>query len=173
MTNSEAIGLIQFEVDNENPERWMDLGCCNGTFTTALATMLAPGSHIIGVDKQAQQFEKTIGNQVTVEFLQADFESISCDRFALDGILLANSLHYVRDKESLIKRLEKCFATHKRFLIVEYDTLSSNPWVPYPIDFISLRAMFSGLGYDAWKLGERPSLYGARKLYGAIATGER
>jgi len=169
MTNSEAIGLINFTAEGENPERWMDLGCGNGTFTTALATMLAPGSHIVGVDKQAQQFEKTIGNQVTVEFLQADFELISFDMFALDGVLLANSLHYVKDKESLIKRIEKCFATHRRFLIVRNDTLRSNPLVAYPIDFNSLKTMFSALGYQVWKLGERPSLYGAGNLYGAIA----
>lgn len=173
MTNSEAIGLINFGVEGENPERWMELGCGKGTFTTALATMLAPGSHIVGVDKEVQQFQKIIGNQVTVEFLRADFEFTSFDVFALDGILLANSMHYVQDKKSLIKRLEKCFAMRRKFLIVEYDTLSSNHWVPYPIDFISLEAMFTGFGYLVSKLGERPSLYGSGNLYGAIPTNER
>ncbi|MDR6805947.1 trans-aconitate methyltransferase [Dyadobacter sp. BE34] len=171
MTEREAKELINGGIEGGRPELWMDLGCGNGTFTAALATMLPQKSRIIAVDKKMQLLSKEMGNQVTIEFLLADFELESLDIFHLDGILLANSLHYIKDKASLIHRLEKCFEKNKKFLIVEYDTLTANPWVPYPIDFKSLNTFFSELGYNSVsKLGERPSLYGNGNLYAAIAT---
>ncbi|WAC14791.1 class I SAM-dependent methyltransferase [Dyadobacter pollutisoli] len=169
MTNQEAISLISKGIpQGSKPQKWADLGCGGGTFTVALATILPFGSQIVAVDKSMQQLEKTMGNGVSVNFIQADFEQIDLELTDLDGILLANSLHYVKDKITLIQRLEKYLITDKRFLIVEYDTLSANKWVPYPIDFIRLEELFADLNYrSVVKLSERKSLYGRGNLYAA------
>jgi trans-aconitate methyltransferase len=47
-----AIDLIQNTfITTETPQIWADLGCGDGTFTTALASLLAPDSVIHAVDK--------------------------------------------------------------------------------------------------------------------------
>jgi ubiquinone/menaquinone biosynthesis C-methylase UbiE len=171
MTNKEAVGLINGGVLGGKPQKWADLGCGSGTFTEALAAILPSGSSIVAVDKSLQHLEKTMGNHVSVDFIQADFERTDLSLSGLDGILLANSLHYVKDKNALIQRLEKYLAADKRFLIVEYDTLSANQWVPYPIDFVRLEDLFTALNYHSVvKLSEGRSLYGRANLYAAAVS---
>ncbi|MPR35934.1 class I SAM-dependent methyltransferase [Salmonirosea aquatica] len=169
MTNKDAVELIRNGIQKtEVPQRWADLGCGSGTFTEALATVLPYGSQILAVDRSRQSLKKTMGNAVSVEFLRADFEKTDLNYTNLDGILLANSLHYVQDKEGLIRRLEKYLSPDKRFLVVEYDTLNANSWVPYPIDYIRLKELFMELNYQAVvKLSERKSLFGQGNLYAA------
>jgi ubiquinone/menaquinone biosynthesis C-methylase UbiE len=171
MTNQEAIELIDGGANGEHAQYWLDLGCGTGTFTEALATILTAHSKITGVDKNNQQLPPQMGNQVSIKFIEADFETEALEVAGLDGILMANSLHFIRDKESLIRRLENHFSRGRRFLIVEYDTTASNPWVPYPIDFKGLKSLFDRVGtYSISKLGERRSLYGSAMLYGALVT---
>ena len=173
MTNNQAIALIDQGVENGKPQSWIDLGCGTGVFTTALATILPAHSRILGVDRTAQHLPPTMGKQVSIEFLQTDFELTLPKLPVVDGILLANSLHFVKDKMTLVRSLETLFETTKRFLIVEYDTLTPNTWVPYPIDLESLKNMFGDLGgYSISKLGQRRSLYGSAMLYGALAVNE-
>jgi ubiquinone/menaquinone biosynthesis C-methylase UbiE len=173
MTNQEAIELIGGGANGEHAQYWLDLGCGTGTFTEALATMLPAHSKITGVDKNNQHLPPQMGNQVSIKFTEADFETKALEVAGLDGILMANSLHFIRDKESLIRRLEKHFSKGRRFLIVEYDTTSSNTWVPYPIDFKGLKSLFDRVGtYSISKLGERRSLYGSAMLYGALITSQ-
>jgi hypothetical protein len=81
---------------------------------------------------------------------------------------MANSLHYVRDKTKLIKKLESYFAKDPYFLIVEYDTIRYNPWVPYPINYPSLQKLFTDLGYNTiTELANVPSRFGGR-MYSAL-----
>lgn len=171
MTNQEAIELIGGGANGEHAQYWLDLGCGTGTFTEALATILPAHSKITGVDKNNQQLPPQVGKQVSIKFIEADFETKALEVAGLDGILMANSLHFIRGKESLIRRLENHFSTSRRFLIVEYDTTASNPWVPYPIDFKGLKSIFGRVGnYSISKLGQRRSLYGSSMLYGALVT---
>ncbi len=88
---------------------------------------------------------------------------------------MANALHYVRDKEAFLEKLKAHLTPTGRFLLVEYDTdKPSPPWVPYPVSFQSLTALFRRIGFEtAQKLGERPSIYGRANLYAAlIARGQ-
>ena len=169
MTNKEAVGLISWGIPkHNNPQRWADLGCGSGIFTEALASLLPYESQILAVDRNVQHLKKMMGNNVSVEFLHADFERTDLDLSNLDGILLANSLHYVKEKKALIHRLEKYLSPDRRFLIVEYDTLSANQWVPYPIDFIHLKKLFTALNYNTiTKLSERKSVFGNGNMYAA------
>jgi hypothetical protein len=81
---------------------------------------------------------------------------------------MANSLHFVVNKSKLINQLETTFKHTPKFLIVEYDTIKSNPWVPYPISFHGLDDEFSSLGYHTLKLAETPSRFGGI-IYSALA----
>lgn len=169
MTNKDAVELISKGIsETGKPQKWADLGCGSGTFTKALADVLPFESQILAVDKSIQHLRKTMSNNVSVDFIQADFERTDLGLSNLDGILLANSFHYVKDKKALILRLEKYLSADKRFLIVEYDSLSTNQWVPYPIDFIRLKELFTELHYNTVvKLSERKSVYGRGNIYAA------
>ena len=167
MQQSEAIALIEKGIANEHPQHWADLGCGNGTFTSALASLLPQGSYITAIDKTRQHFP-AFSDNVKIDFKKLDFVNEPIGVSSLDGLLMANSLHFVADKPKLIKQLEKAFKSNPKFLIVEYDTIKANPWVPYPISFQRLDDMFSRLEYQTLKLAETSSRFGGT-MYSALA----
>ncbi len=51
MKMNQAMALIRTpSIESAQPQTWCDLGCGSGTFTMALADLLAPGSRIHAVD---------------------------------------------------------------------------------------------------------------------------
>ncbi len=150
---------------------WADLGCGSGTFTRALATVLPMQSQIIAVDKSSQSLPPVMGNEVGVEFLQADMEQ-ELPLNKLNGILMANSLHYIRDKQAFIRKLEPVLSVRKQWLIVEYDTETANRWVPFPLSFRQLYDLFSSSGYRTEKINTRQSVFGG-EMYAALITADQ
>lgn len=164
MNHQDAVSFIKNAVKTGDPENWADLGCGSGTFTKALADLLPQGSYVTAIDREQQRL-----NIPAVNFVKANFEKDELNLSGLDGILLANSIHYVPDKKSLIKKLETLFTGSPRFVIIEYDTDKANPWVPYPITFAQLQTLFQDLGYQhIIKLNERPSAYHSGLMYCAL-----
>lgn len=171
MTLDDAIKLIESADLNDAPQQWADLGCGSGLFTEALASLLPRGSKVTGVDKTRQSLKASAGNGVSIAFYQADFQRDRLPFPSLDGILMANALHFIADKQALIDKLTACLKPAGAFLIVEYDTDSPNPWIPHPISYENLINLFQRCGFPGIrKTGERQSLYGGRKMYGCIIT---
>ncbi|MEK6476906.1 class I SAM-dependent methyltransferase [Catalinimonas sp. 4WD22] len=173
MKISDAVNLIQgADIAQTNATVWADLGCGSGTFTLALAHLLAADSSIYAIDKQKQSI--TAPEHVSIIFRQADFEYDVLELPLLDGILMANALHYVVDKEALLSRLLQYIRPAGGLLLVEYDTLKANPWVPYPIDFQHMKSLLQSLGIkQVEKLGERRSLYNASPMYACFARKDK
>ncbi len=149
---------------------WADLGCGSGLFTRALATLLPSGSSIYAVDQNMDGFIESPGSiDVPVIPIEMNFESDELPFDNLDGIFMANSIHFVKDKEALIRKLEKASAGDRTFIIVEYDTDISNRWVPYPVSYLSIRKLFHLVGYSTIiKMGERPSAFNRGNLYAVM-----
>jgi SAM-dependent methyltransferase len=173
------------------PLRWADLGCGNGLFTEALAQFLPRDSTIYGVDLRPTLYSEVV-NGVALFPVKADFINIPLPFSDLDGILMANSFHYVEDKPAFLKILKGYlrpgdaagFSAKPRdapgsspkpgapLLFVEYDSDRPVPtWVPWPVSFASLQPLLNDAGWTSLqKLAERPSVYGHSNLYAALAT---
>jgi ubiquinone/menaquinone biosynthesis C-methylase UbiE len=182
MTSAEALTLLSPALTHRDPgpqpsplkshfsTRWADLGCGSGLFTLALATLLKSGSTIYAVDRQPKIRPQTTPNHVAIEPVKADFAKIPLPVRDLDGILMANSLHYVKDKPALIRTLRAVtLRPQHAFLIIEYDTDRATPiWVPYPVSYANLGPLFLDAGYSSiTRLADRPSIYNRNKIYSA------
>jgi len=171
MTLQNAIALIQHPGIGETASaQWADLGCGSGLFTFALASQLQPGSHIYAADKSAGVLEKHANpHKIGIEFIQLDFVQASLPFKELDGILMANALHFVAEKTAFIKKLTGHLKKTGRFLLVEYDTDKPNRWVPYPTSIQTLQLLFAAAGYGSFELlGQLPSVYNTARLFGAL-----
>lgn len=116
------------------------------------------------VDREKQRVDLP-----NVDFLRANFEHDNLKLSGLDGILIANAIHYVAEKAALIRKLEPMFTGSPRFIMIEYDTDRANPWVPFPITFKQLQALFGTLGYRTIvKVSERHSAYSSGNMYCAL-----
>ena len=156
------------------PTTWADLGCGDGTFTRALAELLAPGStiHAMDLDGAALRRIPSEYNGVRIATHHGDFTNQPWPFTDLDGILMANSLHYVDDQASFVRGCARHLKPPHRFLIVEYDTTAANPWVPYPVSQMRLRELFERAGYSSIRvLRSRPSVFRRAPLYAAAIDG--
>ncbi len=152
------------------PARWADLGCGTGLFTEALARLLPVGSTIYAVDsdRAALQRAPAVPGR-TVDKIALDFSREPWPFTGLDGLLMANSLHYVRDKGAFLEKARPHLTAAGRFLVVEYDTAAANPWVPFPIPFAELARLFAAAGFpNVRRLAERPSRFRNGNLYAAL-----
>jgi SAM-dependent methyltransferase len=173
----EAAGLI----DGAIPDHvgiWADLGAGAGTFTRALAQLLAPGSRIYAVDRNARAIAAlgrgAAADGVEVVPVRADFTAPfdlpGLGDAALDGLLLANALHFAPDAEEVLARLARWLAPNGRVVLVEYDRRPASRWVPYPVPIERLQALAPGAGLSTPRLvATRPSAYGGQ-IYAAVAV---
>ena len=172
MELNQAIELIKNEnINSAIQTTWADLGCGSGLFTQALAYLLEPHSKIFAVDKNIYALNKLKQvNNIVIEKMHADFFTDELDLNNLDGVLMANSFHFVRDKVAFINKVEQYLKTDGFILFVEYDRDSPNPWVPYPTSYNSLAHLLKEQGYNSIKkLNELPSKYNRSTIYSALA----
>ena len=155
-------------VDALGPMIWADLGCGDGTFTLALADLLAPGSVVHAMDLDGSALRRIPGTHegVGITTHRGDFMKQPWPFSGLDGILMANSLHYVEDQAAFIRDCESHMKSQRRFLIVEYDTSAASRWVQYPLSQTGVVALFKRAGYSSIRvLGSRPSIFRRAPLY--------
>jgi trans-aconitate methyltransferase len=165
--------LVDSGVAALGPTTWADLGCGTGTFTLALADLLAPGSAIHAMDRDGSVLRKipSAHKSVSITTHRGDFTSQLWPFANLDGILLANSLHYVDDQARFIRACETRMTSPRRFLIVEYDTDEASRWLPYPVPQTSLIGLSTDAGYSSIRmLRTRPSVYRRAPFYAALLT---
>src|SRR5260221_5207247 len=121
---------------------WADLGSGSGAFTLALADLLGPDGFIHSVDKderalreQQQAMQDRFPNNI-VSYIHADFTR-PLELPSLDGVVMANSLHFHRDKDkdAILQRVRGYLKPDGKLLIVEYNADGGNPWVPYPFSY--------------------------------------
>jgi ubiquinone/menaquinone biosynthesis C-methylase UbiE len=171
MDLQDAIALITHKEITEKPDaQWADLGCGSGFFTYALANHLQKGSSIHAVDKSPVRLQKLPNpHNINIYTKQLDFVHHPLPFNQLDGIMLANSLHYVSNKMHFITIAGQHLSGDGVFLVVEYDTDTANPWVPHPVSCHSLQSLFAKAGYASFsKLGEIRSSFNTGNIYAAI-----
>ena len=164
-----ATGLIEKAVAREEAT-WADLGAGTGTFTQALQQIL-PSGKVYAVDKSPHALWRMPQHaKVPMEIVDADFTK-PLGLPPLDGILMANALHYVPQPAKLLKELLKLLKPGGVFLLVEYETNRPRPpWIPFPIPFESFTAMAAEVGLSQpVEVGKVSSMYGHDHIYAAMS----
>jgi len=172
MEHADLVSLLR---DGVVPGEWADLGSGSGAFTLALADLLGPGARIHSIDRdggvlrrQREALERRFPD-AAVEYRQADFTR-PLDLPPLDGVVMANSLHFVRDKGPVLERIGDLLRPGGRLVLVEYDSDLGNPWVPHPLSYATWELLAPTCGFGRTRLLARvPSRYfGA--IYSALSV---
>lgn len=181
MKISDAVELIRDAVGG-GAGVWADLGAGTGTFTRALSKVLGAGSAVYAVDEDAsamralRELETRSSHDVQVIAVHADFtRPLELPRTArrqvqLDGILLANALHFAPDAERVLSALVQHLRPGGRAVVVEYDRRDASQWVPFPIPASRWPSLAESAGLiEPAITATRPSSY-AGILYAGVAT---
>ena len=172
MNISEAAELIRIDkISGARPQTWCDLGCGTGTFTLALATLLPAGSVIHAIDKDEKSLSQIPDHyqEVTIRKQVATLSASNLSLPSLDGVLMANLLHYIEDQGAFTAKLR---TLSERLLVVEYDKRAQSHWIPYPVGFSVLRGLLLERGFtEIVRIGTRVSRFGG-ELYSAWAESQ-
>jgi SAM-dependent methyltransferase len=173
MNHADHVSLIQGGVA-ANAGVWADLGSGTGAFTLALADLLRAGGEIYSVDRDAgalreqEHAMRARFPHVNVHYIAVDFtRRLSLP--PLDGIVMANSLHFQRDKVPVAQAIRDYLRPGGRFILVEYNVDRGNMWVPYPISFSTWQAMARRAGFaGTTMLASVPSRF-LGQIYAALS----
>jgi ubiquinone/menaquinone biosynthesis C-methylase UbiE len=151
---------------------WADLGSGTGAFTLALAELIGPTGEIYSVDKdrgalrEQERMMRARATHPTMDYLIADFTR-PLDLPPLEGIVMANALHFQREKDAVIKLVKNYLQPGGRLLLVEYNVDHGNFAVPYPIAYLSWEALARRSGFTSTRLlATRPSRF-LKEIYSA------
>ena len=157
---------------------WADFGAGSGSFTLALSELVGLKAEIYAIDKDRAGFDKLeqshrthFGTSQNIHPVRADFTGPLLLP-PLDGIVMANSLHFFKDKEKVLRHVRSFLKWNGALLLVEYDVDSGNMWVPHPLSFETYKDLAPRAGFTEPRLlAKAPSRF-LREFYSAVCFRE-
>jgi SAM-dependent methyltransferase len=173
VNHADHVDLIRAGVEGAG-SHWLELGCGDGAFTLALADLLGDGV-VTALDRDRSVLP-ALERRVRAAFPATRLQAIEADfRQALpvgpfDGVLAANSLHFVADPGPVLLAIAGCVVPGGRLVLVEYDADHGNRWVPHPISFERWTALATAAGIGTPRLIHRVPSRFLDSIYGAVSV---
>lgn len=174
MNHQDHVALLQKGIPQPGGV-WADFGSGGGAFTLALAELVGPAAEIYAIDQKGSSL-RTLQRAMRdrfpehqVHYITADFTN-PIDLPDLDGLVMANSLHFQRRKDPVLKKIKGYLKPGGRLILVEYDVDRGNMWVPHPISYTTWEKIAARNGFVQTRLLEtRPSRF-LHQIYSAVST---
>ena len=153
---------------------WADFGSGTGAFTLALAELVGPDGIIYSIDKDTRSLRQQERDmharfpEITVHYLPLDYTQ-PLDLPFLDGAVMANALHFQREKESVLQSIRAYLQPRGRLILVEYNADHGNPWVPYPLSFKSWQMLARRNGFAETRLLARHPSRFLNEIYSTLS----
>jgi ubiquinone/menaquinone biosynthesis C-methylase UbiE len=174
VNHADHVALLAGGVAQGEGGIWADLGAGTGAFTLALADLIGPHGVIHAIDRDRSALAElrsafvSAVPQAELRVRAADFTR-RLELSDLDGVVMANSLHFVEDKLPVLALLRGYLKHGGRLLLVEYDSDRGNTWVPHPMTFETWSAIATDAGFlDTRRLATVPSRF-LRRIYSALS----
>ena len=174
MNHADHLALLARGVNQGEGRTWADLGAGSGAFTLALADLIGPHGVIHAIDRDRAALAElrtafvSAVPQAELRVQAADFTR-RLELADLDGIVMANSLHFVEDKTGVLALVRGYLKRGGRLILVEYDSDRGNTWVPHPLSFETWRDLASETGFiETRRLATVPSRF-LHRIYSALS----
>lgn len=159
MSHKDYVFLLKKAIPTKKAE-WADLGSGDGAFTLAVRDLGGPEIEIYSVEKDTQRLHVQRQDFVImfpgtkIQFLEQDFNDFLNLPF-LDGILMANSFHFVENQTEFLRKMKGYLKPGGKFVLVEYNIDTPNEYVPHPVSFNTFKAMCAEVGMENPELLEK------------------
>ncbi len=174
MNHADHVALLARGVTQGEGGTWADLGAGSGAFTLALADLIGPHGIIHAIDRDRAALAE-LRNAFVSAVPQAELHVRTADFTRrlelsdLEGVVMANSLHFVDDKAAVLALVRGYLKHGARLLLVEYDSDRGNDWVPHPLSFETWRDVAAEAGFiETRRLATVPSRF-LRQIYSALS----
>lgn len=173
MNHSDHVALIRDGVPGPGGT-WADFGSGTGAFSLALAELIGSQATLYAIDKgrgTLRRLEEVMRRRfpdLQVHYLAADYTR-PLDLPSLDGVVMANALHFQRRKDGVVQHLYSYLRPGGRLLLVEYNVDRGNVWVPHPLSFQTWKTIAHRNGFvDTRLMATRPSRF-LHEIYAAVS----
>lgn len=176
MEHKDHVRLLQGGVEGGGLV-WADLGSGGGAFTLALADLLGSAGEIYSVDKDKDALREQERAMLarfpgsTAHYIAADFTR-PLALPPLDGLVMANSLHFLRSKDATLQLARSYLKPGGRFILVEYNSDSGNMWVPHPLAYPAWQALARKNGFIDTRLLATVHSRFLHEIYSALSKRE-
>jgi ubiquinone/menaquinone biosynthesis C-methylase UbiE len=173
--HQDHVALIRAGVEGAGL-RWLELGAGDGEFTLALADLLGANGEILAVDRDERALA-TLARRSGDRFPSTRVATRAMDftrelpAGPFDGVLAANSLHFVGDQTTVLKAIRAVLTPGGRLILVEYDADHGNPYVPHPISFKRWESLAIAAGFAPPRLIHHVPSRFLGSIYGAVTSG--
>lgn len=173
MNHDDHVALLRGGIETTGGV-WADFGSGTGAFTLALADLIGPTGVITSIDLDRSALAQQERSMLTrfpdtiVHYRPADFTR-PIDLPTLDGIIMANSLHFHQRPEPIVQLLKSYLRPHGRFILIEYNVEQGNSAVPYPVSYTQWEKLAARCGFSNTQLLlTRPSRF-LNEIYSAVS----
>ncbi len=174
MKHADHIALIRGGVERRGT-RWLELGAGDGAFTLALADLLGPGGSILAVDSDRWALAELAARlasrfpELALTTLVADFET-GLPTGPFDGVLAANSLHFVADQVAVLRASTRrsCRAARSCSSSTTPSTATRTSRTPSPST--AWPSLATAAGFTQPRLLHRVPSRFLGAIYGAVAS---
>ncbi len=154
---------------------YADFGAGSGAFTLALRELVGSDATIYAVDKDKSSLRELenshrarFNSTLNLILLPNDF-SRPFNIPPLDGIVMANSLHFFKEKEKILRHVSGFLKPNGALILIEYNVDRGNLWVPHPLTFETFSALAPKAGFTTPRLlAKVPSRF-LKEFYSAVA----
>lgn len=156
---------------------WVDAASGDGVFAETLIEQSPSTLLVIGLDLRlsaAERFRNAVCRVVNKGIaLQADISSPLPVR-SVDGILVANGLHFFQEKQQaeILENFAQALKDGGSLIIVEYNTARPTAAVPFPIPLQSMDRLLTTSGFEQAKNTSRVKSSYLGEMY-AVLTNKR
>ena len=173
MDHAEHVNLLRKGVPTTGGV-WADFGAGRGAFTLALADLLGPTGTIYAVDRDEHALRANARHMlaefpnVGIHYEVGDYrQPLSLP--LLDGIVMANTLHFQSDQPSVVRHARRALRSGGRLLLVEYNLDRPHGAVPHPVPYSSWQRLAQDAGFGhTTLLATRPSR-SLSEIYAAVS----
>lgn len=110
---------------------WLELGSGIGNNTFPLSEQVGI---VIALDMSNQDLMGHRQKETWIYPLQADFRvRLPIRTDSLGGVFASFSLHFVKEHALVIREVIRILRPGGTFILVEYQTAQSVPWIPFPL----------------------------------------
>lgn len=160
---------------------WADFGSGTGAFTLSLQDIVGAEAEIFSIDKDhsalqeqgrefKRRFEASRDENPHLHFIQSDLMRLKAQQDVppLDGIIMANVLHYFPDasraphlmpklrdlptKVQVLNHVRTFLKPNGSLILIEYNVDVGNMWVPYPLSFPTYQQLAPRAGFATPRL---------------------
>lgn len=174
MDHNDHVNLLR-PADFSQGGVYADFGAGSGAFTLALRELVGLDAAIYAVDKDRSSLNQLdsahrarFNSNRNLILLPNDF-SRPLELPPLDGIVMANSLHFFKDKEKILRHVREFLKPNGALLIIEYNVDSGNMWVPHPLTFETYRVLAPRAGFSEPSLMAKVPSRFLKEFYSAVA----